>query len=583
MVACNSSNSIMNQLASVDSPGRYIEKLSTDKSAYLPGEMLQLSMLLNLEEDNQDYSIEVRLTQLSELITDFSFELSMIIDTFTYSLEIELPNQDYQGYALEVYLYNHNTLLDFAMTGVDVSSSWNVFPRYAALSHYDLEDASEVEEVLSNFKDYHINGLMYYDVIDRHDRPLAGEVLSPDDSWNTINQSLATKSILESFIEIGHQYQMSSFVYNLLFGGYEDYEIQGVNKEWGMYTDNFHSFQDFHPLPSSWETGRLYLFNPGNEYWQNYYLSVMSDLLKVYDFDGIQVDSLGSRGIRYDYDGNLLYLDQLYTDLLSRLHEELSTQIIFNPVNGYGLDEILDEDFNDIIYEEIWSGNYYSLHKTLFDIYESTNGNGGTVLAAYMNYGNDYGYFNEASVLYTNVVIMASGGSHLEMVDTGMLSKEYYPGTMLRMTEELKKKMLIHYSFLVAYENYLRGPGLVSSENETLIENYQLSSIGEKGKIWSFSRTKDDNVEILHLINMMNVNATDWVDSQRTKESPEIQYNLKVRHYCSFQPNQISIASPDQFEGISFTVPFTSGTDSLGYYVEFELPSFEYYSMIIFL
>ena len=581
MMGCHTQDDFLNELSSTHQ-GQYIKELSIDKSAYLPGEEVQISVSLeNPDDEVMTLTIDIRLTQLSNLISEFTQSVTLGVGTEWTTLTLQPPSEDYQGYALEIYLYHKDQLIDYKMTGIDVSSTWNVFPRYAAISHYDLSDSSQAETVLNWFKDYHINGLMYYDVIDRHDQMLAGDTLQPSETWNTINQSLASKSILDFYIDLGHDYQMNSFVYNLLFGGYEDYLTQGISEEWGIYTDSQHLFQDYHPLPSSWETSKLYLFNPGNVYWQDYYINAMADLLEVYSFDGIQADSLGSRGIRYDYEGNIIYLDNLYSNFLNRLSQELDTQVIFNPVNGYGLDEILTEDFNDIIYMEIWDGNYYTLQKTLFDIYLSTGGAIGTVLAAYMNYGNETGYFNTPSVKYTNAVIIASGGSHLELVDTGMLSKEYYPGTMLLMSDDLKSSLLNSYSFQVAYENVLRGPGLTLSNNRTVLQGYEVSKTGEQGKIWSFARLKGENQEVLHFINLLNVTSTDWEDSPRTKELPQIQTNLLVKHYYSFQPSQVTIASPDSFEGISFEIPFTLGTDSYGEYIEFEVPFLEYYTMVV--
>ncbi|PKM55602.1 MAG: hypothetical protein CVU98_12200 [Firmicutes bacterium HGW-Firmicutes-3] len=582
IMSCNHKNDGIDILLPIENQGRYIQNLSTNQSVYLPGETLYLSVdLSNPTLEIKTLKMVVKLKQLSEIFTEFTNDFTLELGLLTKTYEFQLPNYDYQGYSLEIYIYQNDTLIDYAMTGVDVSSTWNVFPRYAALSHYDYTDLEDVDTVLRTFKDFHINGLMYYDVIDSHDQPLAGDTLHPDESWNTINRSLATKTVLDYYIELGHTYQMQSFVYNLLFGGYESYVTRGIKPEWGLYIDPLHTTQDFHPLPSSWETSKLYLFNPGDVNWQNYYIQVMSNFLNVYDFDGIQADSLGSRGIRYDYAGNIVFLDKLHSNLLNRLKLELETQIIFNPVDGYGLDEILSQNFNDIIYVEIWEGNYNSLQNTLFNIYDSTEGHIGTVLAAYMNYGNEFGFFNEASVIYTNSVIIASGGSHLELVDTGMLSKEYYPGTMLQMTDKLQEKLHNIYSFQVAYENYLRGPGLVRSNNLTTILNYDLSNTAEQGKIWSFSRIKEDNSEVIHFINLLNTTSIDWVDSKRIKMAPVPQTNLNVKHYYSLQPTEIIVASPDRYEGISLNVPYTLGSDAFGNYVEFVLPSLEYYTMVI--
>jgi len=568
----------------IDSPqGTYIKELSTDQSAYLPEETAALVVSFHdFDYEQSDFKMIVRLTHLSAVIWESSVELNASnMDDAMVSIDLALPNVDLIGYALEVYLYQNEVFVDYDMSAIDVSSAWNVFPRYGYLSKYDYETISEVEEVLFELNKYHLNGLMYYDVIDRHDRPLAGTVDAPSSSWRTINQSVAKKMVVDAFISVGRSYHMNSYVYNLLFGAYDDYQSLGVGEEWGIYQDSFHGSQDYHPLPSAWETNKLYLFNPGNVGWQDYYLAQMQAFLLVYPFDGIQADSLGSRGRLYDYDGNAIYLEKLYANLLSRLKFELDTLVIFNPVDGYGLDEIMNQSFNDIIYMEIWDGTYSSIQATIFDIYDRTHGEIGTVLSAYMNYGNETGYFNEAGVRYTNATILSSGGFHLEMGDNGMLSKEYYPGTMLKMTEQLRQSTKEYNDFEVAYENYLRGPGLSKSEIITIIDDYETSCSGEPEKIWVFSRTKDDASQILHFINFLHVSSSDWVDSYRTKETPPTLKDVEVKCYVDDFPQSVLFATPDLYQGLMIQIDSRTGTDEFGNYITFVLPSLEYYSMVV--
>jgi len=565
------------------SQGSFFQELSTDQSAYLPNEVATLTIIFNpFDTSQEEMTLLIRLTHLTEIL----FESTSLVSTggltsHEVEVTIPLPDDDYIGYAIEVYLLQNHACIDYDMIAIDVSSTWNVFPRYGYLTKYDYETISEAEQVLFELNQYHLNGLMYYDVIDQHDKPLAGSTSQPDLFWKTINQSTASKLIIEALIETGKTFHMNSYVYTLFMGAYDQYESQEISEEWGLYKDFQHLVQDYHPLPMSWETSKLYLFNPGNSEWQDYYIQQMQDFLLVYLFDGLQVDSLGNRGLLYDYEGNVIYLNKLYTDLLSRLKTELNTSVIFNPVSGYGLSETISTNDNDIIYMEIWDGTYYSIQRTLYDIYDTTQGEIGTVLSAYMNYGNETGYFNEPSVLYTNATIISSGGSHLEMGDNGMLSKEYYPGTMLNATVGLLEKTKQYYNFEVAYENYLRGPGLSLSNNQTFIDGNEQSSYGQAGKIWTFSKMKNDTIEIVHFINLLNVEDTEWVDASRTKAYPSVLSNVEVKRYVNDYPEHVFFASPDEFQALMFELEFQTGTDELGSYITFVLPSLEYYSMVV--
>ena len=158
---------------------------------------------------------------------------------------------------------------------------------------------------------------------------------------------------------------MNSYLYNLIFGAYADYEESGVKPEWGLYRDASHTEQDYHgDFADSWATKRLYLFNPANQEWQDYYLDVTEEALAIFPYDGIQVDSLGGRGVLYDYNGTAVELKDTYASLLNRMTDELDTRVIFNPVSGYGMMEALKDTDYDIVYEEVWpweTGTYGSL------------------------------------------------------------------------------------------------------------------------------------------------------------------------------------------------------------------------------
>ncbi len=352
------------------------------------------------------------------------------------------------------------------MSAVDVSSDWNVFPRYAYITKLDNRTDGEINAALDRLKKHHINGLFYYDVFDSQETPLAGTVEAPAPEWKSLAGQTVTGESLRKTIDGGHQRNMNSFFYNLIFGAYDGYEEKGIQPEWGLYKDGRHMEQDVHDLSGSgWETEKLWMFNPADPQWQEHFVQVHRDLLSVYPFDGLQMDSLGNRNeLRYDYYGNEIELDQTYTPFLQKLEEGLDTRILFNPVGGYGLQQMLNSGCFDMAYIEVWPGDckdYDSLKQIQDQIYGATEGKKGSVIAAYMDYNVMKGEpFNLPGILYTDAVLMASGSSHLELGDTGMLSNEYYPGNSLRISRELEKRLRNYYSFMTAYENCLRGPGL---------------------------------------------------------------------------------------------------------------------------
>ncbi|MDR1692103.1 MAG: glycoside hydrolase family 66 protein [Oscillospiraceae bacterium] len=559
-----------------------IRDLYTDKSRYNPGDTPVLTVELS-DADIGLFTVGVKVRHVFAEV--FSTDVETTAAEGTVDIPLTLPEDDFTGYSVEVTCRAGKELLDYGMTAVDVSSDWNVFPRYGYLTKMKARTEDDSRRVLDRLRKHHITGLFYYDVIDAHDKPLAGTVDNPAESWNTLNHAPASRQTVIDLIRIGHEYNMASFLYNLIFGAYDDYRQKGVSAEWGLYKDPRHEKQDNHDLSSlGWESKRLWVFDPGNTQWQDYYVKVHADVLNAFGYDGIQVDSLGNRGVLFDYDGNPVKLNERYTSLLSRLKEELNTRVLFNAVSGYGMSEQLTASYPDILYMEIWpgDGSSYTKLKTETDrIYKATGGERGTVLAAYMNYGKNGKTFNRPGVNLTNAVLLAAGGSHLELGDTGMLSSEYYPGESLLIPETLAGDLRGYYSFMTAYENLLRGPGLTDGKNSVYIGGNLASVIADKDRVWSFSKEKEDGTGIYHLINLTGVEHTDWADTDSTQTEPSPLKNQITRIYAAKTPRTVGVASPDWRSGLLTEVPFTCGADEKGAYIEFTLPSLTYWTMVV--
>lgn len=578
-------------LDDVGKSGQYISDIYTDKSSYKPKETAKLILdLENPKKENLDGIVKIYLKKLSKNIEKQQIDISLTAGEIKQvEVRIPMPADDFTGYSVEAYLYKKDALLDYEMSAIDVSSDWSMFPRYAYLTNMKERSAEESRKVLDRLLKHHINGLFYYDVIDQHDKPLAGTPENPESNWNTLAWHKVSKKTLEDMITIGHEYNMNSFIYNLIFGSYDNYEKMGISKEWGLFRDGQHQNQDNHDLSGlGWETKKLWLFNPDNKGWQDYYLKVHKDLFSVFNFDGIQVDSLGGRGNLYDYLGNTVVLNKTYSSLLNRLGKEMNTRVLFNPVGGYGMPEQLNEVDYDILYMEVWPGDhktYSSLKNALDSLYRSTKGEKGAVIAAYMNYGKrkngSGGSFNNAGVNFTNATLIAAGGSHLELGDTGMLSGEYYPGNTLKINQALEDSLRNYYSFMVAYENLFRGTGLNEVITKTYVDEHMTSFQSEPGRIWSFTKTKGEDTEILNLINLTDAKQVDWVDDMGTQPAPKVLKGKTVKHYVTVKPSKVSIASPDYHNGIMEDVKFQAGKDEKGDYISFQLPYLKYWTTVV--
>lgn len=323
---------------------------------------------------------------------------------------------------------------------------------------------------------------------------------------------------------------MAAMNYNLLFGGWKDYESDGVKKEWGLYKDNLRQQQDYHPLPSSWATDRMYLFDPANPDWQSYIFQREQEVFDAFNSDGWQIDQLGNRNTLYDYNGNSIDMISGYGKFLDKAREAFPDKaLVFNAVGEYGQPVVAQKPV-DFLYAEIWNTSSYSVLKMAADYARRySNDQKSVVLAAYMNYKKSSGFFNEHSVRLADAVIMACGGTHLELGDTGMLSGEYFPSAKLAMNDSLKTGMRHYYDFFTAYENLLRD-GAVETKNALEISGVDVSRSPAKKSVFAITKEKGTD-EIVHLINMTGVSSLSWRDDNGNMEEPLRQTDFEFKYY----------------------------------------------------
>jgi len=559
-----------------------IDSVSTDKSMYSPLEEIIVTVnLYNLELVNEEGKVEIDLYYLDEFMTSVESEMIQLNSYSTDSINLSLtaPNSDFTGYILYAKFIQSNQVTDKLVSAVDVSSDWSKFPRYGYLTDYsDLTD-EEIQSVIQELSLYHINGLQFYDWQNTHQDPLPLNTNgNPLSTWLEISNRTVYFDTLSAYIDTAHDYNMMAMNYNLLYGSYDG--ASGVDLSWGLYQDSTAETIDSHSLPDTWQTSKILLMNPNNALWQNYLFSNEQIVFDHLNFDGWHIDQLGNRGTLYDIEGNTVDMLSAYTSFINNAKETLDISLVFNAVDGYGQDVFATNNNLDFLYQEVWGTSSYSGLKSVIDsAFTKSSFNDAIVLAAYMNYGSrdSAGYFNTPAVLLTNATIFASGGSHLELGDSGMLSSEYFPYDKLQMSSVLKERLIDYYNFLVAYENLLRDD-VRNTTVDIELDGYTTSSYGTSDTIWTFAKTKDDQT-IIHLINLLD-NTNNWRDDFKTKIEPEQLNNIVVRLYMD-DVSSVHLASPDIDGGSYQSIDFTSVIDCGGNYIEFTLPSLEYWDMIV--
>lgn len=585
MQGCNRSDSSMIQREEdMIYRNQLIEELVTDVARYQPSDQATIKIDLYNEADRTiEGKLYYTLYHLDQIVQEQEIKALSIEPGEKKYIEyaMELPRQDYTGYLLEVTIQDKKNVFDKATVGIDVSSDWTKFPRYGYIASYPKQDTQITENIIEELNKYHINGLQFYDWQYKHQQPILVEKDTLADEWVELANRPVYVATVEDYINRAHQYGMAAMNYNLLFGAWKDYKDYPIDPSWGLYTDREGQEQDYHPLPDDWASNRIYLFNPQNKAWQDYIIKQELDVFDYLDFDGWHVDQLGDRGKRYDALGNPINLINGYVDLLNEAHKQMGNKkIVFNAVNGYGQRNIGSKTDMDFLYTEVWSTEKYNiLKKHIDDGFLYTDYQKAVVLAAYMNYRKQSGYFNEASVRYTDAVIFASGGSHIELGDGGMLSSEYFPSDKLTMSDDLKKALRKYYDFLVAYQNYLRDD-VRPKYNKLLIENRKTSTTSQKNTIWYFVKEKAP-YNILHLFNFLNNTSEDWRDDEGKKEKPVLQEDLVLKYYTEEKVTSVMVASPDFNHAGITKLSYVEGVDRNGAYVQITIPKLEYWDMIL--
>jgi dextranase len=573
-------------------PGSMIKDVWTNQAVYKPGKAVRIEVSLhNRLSTDQTGFLYVIIRDLDRIVGTFRAPKSLTVvagQTAYQMLEYQPPTTDYRGYLAEVYFYQDGSgVLDHRAGAFDVASDWTKFPRYGYITDFPDLNADQTMQVISRLNRFKINAIQFYDWQWKHHIPLKMQNGEPALVWKDIaNRDVYLKTIRQ-YVSQAHERNMLAFNYNLMFGSYVNSQMDGVSRDWGLFKDRNRQTQDAHPLPDSWASNRILLQNPSNPGWQEYILRTEQDALKWIAFDGWHIDQLGNRGALYDENGNYVALDQTFAPMIRLAKNRMNTRLVMNAVSEYGAEAIANSPV-DVLYTEVWPEQNNKSYQQLRQVVENGlrwgGGQKGQVVAAYMNYNaaERPGYFNKPAVLLTDAVIMASGGSHLELGDTGMLGKEYFPNKNLKISEPLDEALKKYYDFSVAYQTWLRD-GVRPIALQASADRVRLNTGTDPrpGDVWAFAREAKD-ATVVHLINLTGNRSTDWRDDDGTGVSePTTVTNFRLTVQLNRTAESAWLASPDGSLKLS-KLDLRLRPNGSGYSAEIVVPSLQYWDMIVF-
>ncbi len=584
----------------VAAPGVAITDINTDQSRYAPGKLVTILVDVKNQStsDRAQGAVTLYCKHLDRELPAPTSQPFILAPgqsvTLTYSWTP--PATDFQGYSVEAWARDGaGQVLDNRNSAVDVSSLWTHFPRYGYYGAYPARDDAALAHEAWQLKNYHLNAIQFYDCEYKTHIPLAGTVTAPATSWpNLSNQTIQRRTLL-GMINAGHRYGIAAMQYNLIYGAWSGYRQDGVDYHWGLFKDSAARQQDADLFPEAWHwaTSHIYLFNPGDPGWQKYILDQESDMLTAYPFDGWHADSLGDHGYEYTFSGKKIEPWRTFAPFLQAARTRLNKAIVFNNVGAYGLYDTAANSGEDAVYVEGWEfagQKTYNDLKNVVDQASSWSKGKGVIIAAYndKSSGDKFsettpGSFNAPGVLLTDAALFAAGASHIEIgMDAGddlhLLDSDYFPNHKLLPSPELLANLRDYYDFLVAYENLLQGR--LTSSGNTAHLSVASSPDGQPNTVWAYAKT-GGGYHLLNLINLLGEANVNWRDDNGNYPAPTPQTNVDVRYYCGdAKITGVHWATPDRDHGKSNSLPFTTGTDAAGRYVQFTVPSLAYWDMV---
>lgn len=493
--------------------------LNTDKAIYYPSE----KVVFHATSVSGHGRLVVKYYHLNNLVAT----KEIYYGTSEISWSWFLPSDDNIGYAVVIENHVGNNVSTNTIA-INVSSDLYNYPIMGFISRYDNDSPTEIKGVLDYLKRLHINLIQCYDWFDYHSLPLpvysnGGDSLYVANIWNDMGNRLTKKKVIEDYCYLAKSYGMKPLAYMAMNGSDTNQLVHGLSAEMFLYSDNSRNLDHVYKTldkNNGWGKYSLYNMNWMNGPWQDYICHQMETVRNNMPFVGWHIDMFGNPGNKYDSNGNELSSSLLESGIHYFLNKagELGWDIGVNSVGEYGINDMKPVTSLKYFYTEVWDNrktydDMLRLVRGLTEAFDSNKKKKGVIIAAYMDYDyakNNAGkYFNTDGIILADLVIMASGGTHLEMGEH-MLCNEYFPNSNLNLPSTLKDNYLPKmYDFFVAFKEII-GLGY-QVDGLATIDGGSVDSL-QSGKVCGISRGNKNDYLGLSLINLRTTN-TEWRDT----------------------------------------------------------------------
>ena len=537
-----------------------------DKAFYRPGQPVRLVVSLT-----SPTAAEVQIVACISFLADEIARLTQTLPlragkTAVTELVWTPPAVAPRGYGADLQVLDgRGQVLATASTAFDVLDRWTQSPRYGFLTDFAPERA-DAEQTMQWLTAYHVNGLQFYDWMYRHDRLLPPADLFDDPLGRRL--SLAT---VRQLIAAAQGRNIAALAYAAIYAASLPFFRQ--HPDWALF--------DAEGQPIPFGDDFLMIMNPAPDSpWSEHLRGQLTEALEKTGFDGIHLDQYGDPQAGYDADGNRVDLAEVIPQVINLVKERAvmarpDTAVVFNCVGNWPVDKAAQSQ-QDFVYIEVWPPKnlYRDLHQLIVEA-QALSGGRPVVLAAYIDPDR------ERNVRLADAVILASGGSHIELGEPGgMLADPYFPHYRA-MSDPLARVIRRTYDFAVRYENILAlntCDATSAFEGKVIIEGVSTEAQRSHNKIWPIVREGDDAIA-LSLINLLELSSPEW--NSELLADPPLQEDLVVRVYVERPVRRVWWATPDDSDPAGRVLAFSTGRDSGGPYVTFRLPSLAYWDLVV--
>lgn len=571
-----------------------IRDVYTDKGRYDPGETAQLMVDLYNTGSPVAGAVTVSVKWLAREIASFRQEVNLPPWTGqTLSFPWVTPADDFRGYSVDAELVVDGQARDARSSAADVSSDWTRFPRYGFFSdYYPGDDAAAKARELAKF---HINAVQFYDWMWTHDRLVPYHQGQPANIFTQAEGRVQSFQTITSKVAAAKSRNMFTMAYSLIYGDSGNNNAP-EQPAWAAFK-----------VPGSTNVADVRHHDPGYKIWvmdvthpdwKAHLFGQFRDAMDKAGFEGIHLDNLGGAwNYKYHSDDGIPEWTG-FPQFINEARADLRTvnpdaRVTHNDVAENYRDAIAASDA-DVYYTEVWGRHTYGDIREAILNARAAGGGKPVVLAAYINRQSwdemsdptrppRPTYINDASARLMDACVFAHGGFHIELGEGGeMLVNEYFPLRSPRMHAGLKRSMRDYYDFAVRYQNFFTFNTLGNIHDGTdgmrlSSPTHALSKYADAGTVWAVARLWRDEYDALNLINLVGVDNA-W---RNTSPNPAPQADIQLKYYVDKKVQRLYVATPDDGLGRPRELAFTEGADGGGYYVEFTVPSLEYWDLVV--